>query len=430
VNALRVVLSAYACGPDAGSELGAGWNAALEMAKRHEVWVLTSTESREAIEAELRAKPIPTLHFIFLDWPHWLKWKHRARLAYEVQHYLWHIGAYRLARELHRHQPFDLAHHVTLGRYWMPSFLALLPVPFLWGPVGGGESTPPSFWKGTGWRGIIYESVRSSARRLAECDPFLRLTARRSALALATTEESAARLLKLGARTVRVAPQVGLSEAVLRQLAAYPALETPPVRFISIGRLLHWKGFHLALKAFAQLRDPASEYWVLGDGPDRTRLETLSRKLGIADRVRFTGALPRQRVLATLALCHALIHPSLHESGGVVCVEAMAAGKPVISLDHGGPALLVTHETGFKIAAHEPGRAVAALANAMRRLSGSRDLREQMGSAGRRRAADVYSWTVRGEQLNALYMQLAHRRSAGLGESTDGARLSETSAAD
>jgi glycosyltransferase involved in cell wall biosynthesis len=378
---------------------------------------MTSTEHQKEIEAELAVNPVPTLHFVYLDWPRWLPWKRRARLAYEIQHYLWHIGAYRVARRLHSDRPFDLAHHVTLGRYWMPSLLALLPIPFLWGPVGGGESTPPSFLKGLGWKGIVYEKVRTAARRLAECDPFLRLTARRSALALATTEESAVRLRHLGARTTYVIPQVALSEIMLRELGVPHTLEAPPLRFVSIGRLLHWKGFHLGLRAFAQLNEPGTEYWVLGDGPERPRLEELSRKLGIADRVRFSGELPRHEVLARLKECHVLIHPSLHESGGTVCVEAMAVGKAIICLDLGGPALMVTHETGFKIAAQRPELAVTEMADAMRRLARSRTLREQFGSAANRRASDTFSWTVRGEQLNDLYAQLTQRRSVAAPDS-------------
>jgi glycosyltransferase involved in cell wall biosynthesis len=95
------------------------------------------------------------------------------------------------------------------------------------------------------------------------------------------------------------------------------------------------------------------------------RLQTLAQDLGIAHRVKFWGRLPREQTLAKLGDCHILVHPSLHDTGGWVCVEAMATGRPVICLNLGGPAVQVTEETGFKIEAHNPEQAVRDLAASM-----------------------------------------------------------------
>jgi glycosyltransferase involved in cell wall biosynthesis/GT2 family glycosyltransferase len=399
----RLLVSAYACGPGRGSEPGIGWNTARELARRHDVWLITSRENEAAIRTELAARPLAGLHVVFLDWPGWLAWTKRTRVGYEVQHYLWQAAAYLHGRRLHRTVGFDLVHHVTMGRYWSPSFLALLPVPFVWGPVGGGESAPKRFWRDLGVQGVLLELARQGAQWIGERDPFLALTARRCVLALATSEESKRRITRLGTRSVHVVSQVGLPDSELEVLARCRAPEDAPLRFVSIGRLLHWKGFHLGLKAFARLGRMDTEYWIVGTGPALRSLTVLAHKLGIADRVRFCGMLSRDDTLACLERTHVLVHPSLHESGGMVCIEAMAAGKPVICLDLGGPALQVTPETGFKIAAREPDEAVAGLAHAMTRLVLSRELRERMGAVGRARAAGEFNWQRKGEHLEGLY---------------------------
>jgi glycosyltransferase involved in cell wall biosynthesis len=399
----KVLVSAYACGPGRGSEPGIGWNTACELARRHDVWLFTSRENAADIRAELDARPIAGLHVIFLDWPWWLAWTRRTRIGYEVQHYFWQIAAYLYGRRLHRTVTFDLVHHVTMGRYWSPSFLALLPVPFVWGPVGGGESAPKPFWRDLGIHGVLLELAREWGQRIGECDPFLSLTARRCVLALATSEESKPRIEHLGARSVHIVSQVGLPNTELERLARCRSTEDAPVRFVSIGRMLHWKGFHLGLEAFARIGRTDTEYWIVGTGPALRSLKRLSRTLGIADRVRFCGILSREDTLACLERTHVLVHPSLHESGGMVCVEAMAAGKPVICLDLGGPALQVTPETGFRIAAREPDETIAGLADAMTRLVVSRELREHMGEAGRARAASEFNWQRKGEHLSGLY---------------------------
>ena len=409
-RALRVLVSAYACEPGKGSEPGVGWNWARQIARfAEEVWVITRANNREVIEQALAKEPLPNVRWVYFDLPRWARFWKKGQRGVHLYYYLWQIGIYFLAWRLHRKVKFDLIHHVTFGNYWTPSFLALLPVPFVvWGPVGGGESAPGPFYRTFSWRGRIYEYMRSLARWFGEHDPFVRITARRAAVALAKAQETVQRLKTLGASKVVTMPEVAWPAEEIQRLAAVPVHTGNPFRVLSLGRLLHWKGFHLGLTAFARfVREfPQSEYWLIGDGPERRNLERLARKLGVKDKVRFWGALPRAEALAKLAGCDVLVHPSLHDSGGWVCVEAMAAGRPVICLDLGGPALQVTEETGFKIPVCTPDQAVEEMAAAMLRLARDPDLRHSMGEAARRRVREKFSWERRGEQVHSLYGEL------------------------
>lgn len=403
---MKVLVSAYACEPGKGSEPGVGWNWVRQIVGfADEVWVITRANNRPVIEKALKETPLPNVHWVYFDLPRWARFWKKGQRGVHLYYYLWQVGIYFLARRLHRKVKFDLIHHVTFGNYWMPSFLALLPVPFIWGPVGGGESAPKPFYRTFSWRGRMHEYLRSFARWFGEHDPFVRMTARRAALALATTHETAGRVKNLGAFRVEVMSQVALPAEEIHQLAAVPAHTGNPFRLLSLGRLLHWKGFHLGLRAFARfVREfPRSEYWIVGDGPERRNLERLARELGVADRVRFWGALPRAEALKKLAECDVLVHPSLHDSGGWVCAEAMAAGRPVICLDLGGPALQVTEETGFKIPARTPEQAVREMAEAMLRLARDPELRLRMGEAARRLVREEFSWERRGEQIRQVY---------------------------
>jgi glycosyltransferase involved in cell wall biosynthesis len=413
----RVLISAYSCSPGRTSEPGIGWNVASEVAKHHHVWLLTSAEFKAAIQAELTEHPIPSMRVVFVDWRGALIWRKLTRIGWELQHYAWQIAAYFKARRLHRSIGFHVVHHVTLGRYWSPSFMAMLPIPFVWGPVGGGESLPKRFRRGLGLKGATIEFLRDCARWIGERDPFVGITARRSALALATTEESRGRIERLGARCLQVVAPVGLSQRDLEQLGRCRSPEEPPVRFISIGRLVHWEGFHLSLQAFARLDAPDTEYWIVGTGGAMGSLKALARDLGLNDRVRFWGTLSRRDTRACLDHAHVLVHPSLHEARGMVCVEAMAAGKPVICLDLGGPALQVTQETGFKVSARDPADAVRKLRQAMNVLASAPELRERMGHAARIRARD-FSWRRRGDYLSRSYAQVHE-----IGQGTEGERV-------
>ncbi|MGH9704407.1 MAG: glycosyltransferase family 4 protein [Candidatus Acidiferrales bacterium] len=386
-----------------------GWHRICQLARFHEVWGITRVKNRESIEAAMAGEPMPNVHFLYHDLPRWSRFWKKGRRGIHLYYYLWQVTAFLKARKLHKQVGFDQAHHVTFCNYWMPSFMALLPVPFQWGPVGGGEAPPFSFWSCYSIRGKIFELLRTVAQRFGEMDPFLRATARRSAAALATTDRTAERLKILGCREIVVYSEAGLPQDEIERLAAIPARRGGIFRLVSLGDLLHLKGFELGLKAFAQFQRkfPQSEYWLMGEGPERNRLQRIVRQIGIEKSVKFWGRIPRAEVLKQLEQCDVLVHPSLHDSGGWVCLEAMAAGRPVVCLDIGGPGLQVSPQTGFKVKAIAPDQAIADMAKAMEQLAADPELRERMGQAGRERVRELFAWDKKGEWLRDLCSQIA-----------------------
>lgn len=406
---MKILISAYACEPGRGSEPGVGWNIAREVARYHQVWVLTRPdESKAAIEAELASNPIPNLKFVYFTLPFW---QDSMRLgqsgAMQLHYYLWQIQAYFVARRLHQDIGFDVSHHVTFVRYSTPSHLSFLPMPFIWGPVGGGERAPLAFFKDFSLRAKCYETLRWLLHKVGEGDPFAKLTAQRSAVIRATTQDTANQIYKMGATHVKVDSAIGLSLEDINALSHYSLPAPQPLRFISIGRLIHWKGFYLGIRAFAKANLPAAEYWILGEGQEQENLQALAQSLGVAEQVHFWGNLPRAQALEKLSKSHVLVHPSLHDSGGWVCLEAMAAGRPVLCLDLGGPSLQITAQTGFKVAAHTSEQVVDDLSRRMVQLAQDPQLRSAMGAAGKQRVREQYSWHVKGQQLNQLYQVVA-----------------------
>ncbi|MEM0963814.1 MAG: glycosyltransferase, partial [Bacteroidota bacterium] len=366
---LRVFMNAYACRPGAGSEPAVGWHMVTAMARHHDVWAVTYEGNRASIEAELAERPVPGLTVVYASLPferqRHLHGEARHGIPEQVHYIAWQWAAARVARRLHAEVGFDLAHHVTFVKYWTPSAARSLGVPYVWGPVGGGEATPDAFVPALSDAGARYERQRALAQRVSEWLPGVRSTARKAARSFATTDATAARLKLLGADPVEVRSAIGLSRDELDQLASVPDVSDGPARFVTIGRHLAWKGFAFAIEAFARVADDpdldSAELWMIGDGPERDHLEALASSLGVADRVRFTGRIPRDEVLDRLGHTRALVHPSLHDSGGGVCLEAMAAGRPVIGLDLGGTTVHVG-DTGVLVPAHTPGQATTDLA--------------------------------------------------------------------
>jgi glycosyltransferase involved in cell wall biosynthesis len=149
-----------------------------------------------------------------------------------------------------------------------------------------------------------------------------------------------------------------------------------------------------------------AELWILGEGPERAALEALAGELDISERVHMPGHVPREEAFRMLCASHALVHPSLHESGGGVCLEAMAAGRPVLGFDLGGTAVHVGPDAGVLIHAAAPTQAVAGLANAMASVAAHPAKYRAMGQAGRALVRRSFAWEDRVAEMAGRYRGL------------------------
>ena len=407
---MKVLLSTYSCFPCQTSEPGNAWRAINEALREHEVWAVIADAHRyrELTEPWLEKNPLPNFHPVFFKLPPALQWLSRKTSTTAIHYHLWQEYLPGLVRELHQKINFDLVHHVTYGRYWSPSGLRALNLPFVWGPVGAAETPPRSFVRDLPLRQQLFEAARDGARNFCEHSSALRDTARAASIAIGVTRESCAALQRLGARRVERLPQFALNESDLAQFAALPPIPPGPLRALCIGRHLHWKGFHLAIRAFAEFakKNSEAELWIINDGPFRRELEKTAGRTGVAARIKFLGTLPKYAdVLEKLGQSHVLLHPALHEGFGNVCLEAMAAGRPVACLDIGGPASQITSETGFAAPATNPAEAVAALANFLERIDRDRPLLATMSAAARAHVAQNYTMRQVNEQMRQFYAE-------------------------
>ena len=416
-------MSAYACKPFAGSEPGVGWNWAVQASRDNEVWVITPSFYRPAIEAALEKEPNPNLHFAYHDVP--LPWsrvlKHRDDHNYPY-YYAWQITALGLARRLHAEVGFDVAHHVTYAGFRFPSFLLGLDVPFVWGPVGGGAQAPLRFTPAFGFRNTLIQVARGLSNALAKFDPLLWLTARRASLIVADSPETLAALPFGSADKVVLESQDGLHANEVPQRKGG---EGESLRAAYIGRLLYWKGVHLGIEAVAEARQTRGDvtFTLIATGAEEERLRDRAKRLGIEEAITFAGPMPRQEALQMLAEHDCLLFPSFQDSGGPFAVlEAMEAGLPVVCLNMGGPALTVTDETGIRVEVKNHDQVVRDLAAALLRLAEDADLRESMGAAGRRRLQEKYLWERKAGVINSLYARavLSANQSVTNHEAPDG----------
>lgn len=422
---LKVLACAYACvlepgSPVSGGEAVLGWNLARQLARFHDVWVLTATANRAGIEAALQRRPVPNLTFHYVDLPGWMRHLLRFPGALQFYAYLWQIRAYFAARRLHQQVKFDIFHHITFANDWMASYIgALLPIPYLRGPGGGAHRTPAGFLREYSFGARFWERFRSTGQWVLRRDPFFVRSQRRARVILLCNREAADAVPKPLRHKVQLFPVNGISAEDLRIIGGEdgrggrspepaPGLQAPSPRLFEVlyaGKLLGLKGVALGIRGFALFaqRHTDVKFSLVGDGPERTRLETLIQELGVGNCVHLRKWIPRPELLLQMRASDVFLFPSLRDGGGAVVVEALAAGKPVICMDLAGPGLHVTENCGIKIPPQTTDQTIKGIAEALERLYGDPELVARMGKAARHRAEEAYVLDKLGDRLRGIY---------------------------
>lgn len=408
---MKVLLVGHACSPDRGSEAAVTWNFAWHLSRSHDVWVITHPHFRDEVESYLTRHPNPNLRFVWLAlndyWDPWNRLKNRGlRLHYVI----WQHKVLREALRLNRAHHFDLVHHVSWGTISEPPLLWKMPIPFVWGPVGGGQTTPPAFGRYlAGHR--FKEFLRTFRVKLASRRPALRAAVRGSSLLLSVNAATTDALNAAGAKNVHTFLSCGVPE----NLMSLPApvlrrIPTEELRILWAGRLNPTKGLALAFEALARI-DPSLRVRLQvagGDGPLSSEITAMARRLDLVDRVEFLGELPWSCLQEIYRKADAFMFTSLRDSAPTVLLEAMAHSLPILTLDHQAASTMVPEDAGIKVPVIDPEQTITALAEGIRSLVASPEARHRMGEAGRA-YAQKHGWAQRAEQVSRWYAEILEK---------------------
>jgi glycosyltransferase involved in cell wall biosynthesis len=404
----RVLISAFACEPFKGSEPEVGWQWAVQMARFHDVVVLTQSMYREGIENGLKTlggdRPKP--RFIYFDLPAWLQGMRKFSVGLRIYYVLWQKRARAIVEQEHRKNPFDLLHHVTFAAFRYTAVIWGHGVPCIWGPVGGMESIPMPLLP---WNHPVFFVVEvfRNLNNLIQAAPNNDLAKRAAAsdTVLVSTVEMQKSLEKLKFPS-QLIPTIGLQTRDLPYRSHRQSEGS--LRILYVGKIISLKGIDLALRALSVSATNATLTFI-GDGNYLPAARRCVEKLGLNDRVVFRGKLPRDEVLATYPTFDVMLFPSLHDTGGFAVIEAMFNELPVICLDCGGPAVAVRDGCGIRVPISSRERVIAGLADAIRFYDRDRQALLAHGKAARETILVHYDWDKKGEQMNQVYEETLAR---------------------
>lgn len=403
----KIFVSAYACEPGLGSEIGVGWHWVLELSRGAELWVLTRESNRHTIEPWIAAHPeYAHIHFLYFDWPRWARWWKRGMRGVRLYYNLWQWSANGIVRRTMRANGIDTFHHLTYGNAIWPVSRYGRRQRFIWGPVSVGTSLPADFTRHYSPMSRLKEWVQRLMRRMLPLNMGFRRRCKDADVILCKTDDSIACVPARYRHKCRQCTDVAveLRAVVGVDIAARPADGT--IRYLATGTLVGWRGFDVLLEAWAIAcrTDDHLRLTIIGDGDERPRLERLIERLGIGGSVQLAGRVDIDRYYRYMAECDVVVNPCFREGAVTVAFDSMAFAKPLVCFDTGGYTHYFADDYSRVI------RGITRRADAIDRLS--RELAAmadptraaQMGARAREAAAQ-YDWHHKGEEIRSYLVK-------------------------
>ncbi|WP_420457142.1 glycosyltransferase family 4 protein [Rubrivirga sp.] len=398
----RLLLGCYTCHPTLGSEPFVGWNRVVQAARFGDVDVLLCAGEAEAevLEAAVEREGLSgRVRFHTVEHTKLERVAQRVPGGFYPTYRRWQRRALRLAQRLHARRPYDLAHQVTFCGYREPGDLWRLDVPFVWGPVGGTQNTPAAFLDTATVGMAVTERLRTVANRVQLRGRRVRQAAAAADVLLAANSTGKRDLEGVLGRPVRQLLETGTGPVGVEK--RWAEREPGPFRLLWAGQLNPTKGLRLAVQALADLRaadgDPDVKLIVVGDGPER---DVVADVPGVDWR----GWIPRPDLIDLYAKADAFAFTSLRDTSGNVMLEALAAGLPVVYLDHQGAHDVCSGDCGVPVPVTTPDDVVRRIAQAVTALATDPARYDRLSRGAIERARSL-GWRANGDAVNALYAQ-------------------------
>ena len=399
---MNVIVVAYACEPNESSEPGIGWNFSKIIANFdivEEVVVFTRANNKKNINAVYKDENIK---FVYYDLPPFFTYiKKKIPLGVSLYYLFWQFFVYFKIRALIKTKKFNLCHHLTFGvsKAHPPSYL--INIPFLWGPIGGGDAIPLNFLLASNFKTIFNEILYYLAHKAAYLSPFGLLSRRRMKHIIFRTKSTFNNFPSAGCKTKSIMCETAID--IKHNIEVSRGSEFLDI--VCIGRLMYGKGYILAIKGFYLFIKNGGKgvLSIYGKGPEELKLKQYVRKNNLENLVKFYGHVPSDIIHNKLLQANIMLHPSFREGGSWSIIEAMSYKVPVVCLDLSGPKDMVENNCGVKIPALNPAQVEIDIGLALMRLFKNRDLLNTLGENAYERVKDKYSWKNRESQMKAIY---------------------------
>ncbi len=401
---LKIFVSAYACEPGLGSEIGVGWHWVLEMSKYFDLWVLTRKSNQRSIEPWLAKHPeYNHIRFLYYDWPKWARFWKKGLRGVRTYYNLWQMCTNSIVKRTMIENNIKIFHHLTYGNVlWKVSSYGQKQF-FIWGPVGGLETIPKSFSQHYDKKSRLLEGVRRRVVAMSASNFGFKKRCKKANLILCKTDITRNYIpetyRKKAILFTDVAAEVAKHSEPLCEISSLSQNKNGVTEFITVGRLDAWRGFDLAIEAIAiaSKKNPNVHLTIIGEGTDKVRLKQIIDKKDLGKFVSLVGKVSMNEYKNMMQTTDVVVNASLKEGAVTVSFDSMSMGKPLICLDTTGYTRYFNDDYAILIENTNREDVIQRLADGMLRLTDA-ELRRQMGRKAQT-ASQSFSWENHGKEI-------------------------------
>jgi glycosyltransferase involved in cell wall biosynthesis len=395
---LKIFVSAYACEPNLGSEIGVGWHWVLQMSQFFELWVLTRKSNQATIEVWLTENPsYNNIHFIYFDLPYYLRFWKKGLRGVRTYYNIWQWCANSIVKKTMQSHYIEIFHHLTYGNaLWSVSSYGKKQF-FIWGPTGGTETIAKDFSKHYELKGRGIEGLRRFVVKSLAYNTGFRNRCKHANLILSKTEVHKESI-----------PFKYRTKAILFTDVAVDDFEVENytfkkqsvlLKYIVVGRLDPWRGFDILIEAFAKAvkKNANIQLQIVGKGMDLNRLQNLIQNRNMSNHIKMIGEVSMEKYKQLMRETDVVVNPCLKEGAVTTAFDSMAMGKPLICIDTTGYTRYFSKEYAIVIPKQNREKTILALKNAVLQLTNPIE-RDKLGSHAQKMGA-IFTWENRGKEI-------------------------------
>lgn len=403
---LSILINAYACSPNMGSEPGMAWNWCVNLAKHCELHIITEGEFREQIEAALKTLPQgKNMHFYYnpvSDEIRKMCWN-QGDWRFYTYYKEWQWKTYEMARNICQHTHIDILHQLNMIGFREPGYLwKISDVPFVWGPVDAKEKFPVAYLAGAGLKIQLFMKLKNflTGIQLRYSQRVHQAVERASVVVSASSNSQQAfkKFFHIDS------PLLNETGCYVQEHPIIDKTQKDTLDVLWVGKMDFRKQLGLAIQSIAKTANPRIKLHIVGGG-DSVPYQTLAKELNIDKQCKWHGTITHNEVLRIMQKSDVFLFTSVAEGTPHVVLEAIGNNLPVLCFNTCGQGDSVNEKVGHKIELTNPQQSIKDFAEALNRFENNRNLLKTYSINCKARQLEL-SWDNKAKQMVELYTKI------------------------
>lgn len=403
---LSILINAYACSPNMGSEPGMAWNWCVNLAKHCELHIITEGEFREQIEAALKTLPQgKNMHFYYnpvSDEIRKMCWN-QGDWRFYTYYKEWQWKTYEMARDICLHTHIDILHQLNMIGFREPGYLwKISDVPFVWGPVDAKEKFPVAYLAGAGLKIQLFMKLKNflTGIQLRYSQRVHQAVERASVVVSASSNSQQAfkKFFHIDS------PLLNETGCYVQEHPIIDKTQKDTLDVLWVGKMDFRKQLGLAIQSIAKTANPRIKLHIVGGG-DSVPYQTLAKELNIDKQCKWHGTITHNEVLRIMQKSDVFLFTSVAEGTPHVVLEAIGNNLPVLCFNTCGQGDSVNEKVGHKIELTNPQQSIKDFAEALNRFENNRNLLKTYSINCKARQLEL-SWDNKAKQMVELYTKI------------------------